>query len=1155
MAKTTLDSTTESTPSKLTFDAASGDKITLPSEGFVTDATITRDGNDLHLKSPDGETAVVIDYFSAEEPPLLLSPNGSVLTPQLVESFSSSSQSYASGNSANDESPVGAAEEVKGSATVTRADGSVEPITIGTPIYQGDVVQTDESGAVNIRFLDETSMAVSENARLSIDNYNFDPKTESGETDFSILRGVFVFTSGLIGRDDPDDVHINTPVGSIGIRGTIIAGDINPGEASTITVLEGAIVITNAQSETTLSQQFETVKILSFDKPMEEMGVLPAAEINARFESVSYVVPTLFSTIEDSAKEERGDLSLEQNSSENSPADAPAENNTDAPSAQPDNAPDQNDTLLQDQSNSDILDPELPESAEASILKSDIKALASDNHSNNSKNSVNDTAKASGSDHLAATSKSSGFGETPAFPVNTQKQEASAPPAAGNIVQNPPAALSFTLSATNVNSNAHYGTVIGELNSNASNASDVSYIFADTNSTTSANGFFQIVGSAGAYRIELTPSGATAFSSSLEPISFTSLLIRATHVNTETSDQVIPINVIDANIALDLNNAASSDVSHIKDTSNNQIGYSITALGDRNNDGFDDFAFTGNNTATRNVYIIKGSASELSDGTLNDLTSLHSRLHTEAFTDLNGSNTIVSGIGDFNGDGKKDYVIGQSDNQMSGNTTGGAAIVTNPDATGTVTFTTSNSMDMNGSGFGRSVSGIGDFNNDGYADVIIGAPESKNNSGQTFLVKGNTDLTDITTLTTNSTHTTIISGTTNSLFGTSLSGIGDFNGDGFSDFAVGAPGATGGSGQVRIYFGNKDGMITSPNHTINGMTGEYIGTSVKSLGDINGDGFSDFITKGESDIFKIIYGGASSPGQSSIDLRTSGYTITGLSSAGDFNGDGYNDFTISLADSNGTHIYVVYGKDGITNINNINFFKDPSNAFEMYYSGANSTHNLEMTSVGDINGDGFDDLAIGVPDLNGNESGNGGIIVVHGRENGTNSQNVVGTSSADVLTDGGLTGKSFRGGAGNDAFEISNSSFRKIDGGNGSDTIRFTGDGSSALDFSNFNFEDVQGIEHLNFGVNNQTIKLTVENLFNLLKTSDDGTFKIDSSVLGSNLIIDAANASGTDANAIVTAMGEMGTGASHQSITGYDKISVGGYSLYIDTDIAVSVV
>ncbi len=164
---------------------------------------------------------------------------------------------------------------------------------------------------MNINFIDETSFAVSENARLSIDEYVFDPATESGQTDFSVLKGMFIYTSGLIGREDPDDVTIETPVGSIGIRGTIIAGDVDLGE---ITVVEGAIVLRDfSGNEVTLADQFESARFSTDGTGIEPMGQLAANDVAAKFSSVSNVSPTLFSSINDAAAETKDEAAEGEN--------------------------------------------------------------------------------------------------------------------------------------------------------------------------------------------------------------------------------------------------------------------------------------------------------------------------------------------------------------------------------------------------------------------------------------------------------------------------------------------------------------------------------------------------------------------------------------------------------------------------------------------------------------------------------------------------------------------------------------------------------------------------------------------------------------------------------------------------------------------------
>lgn len=292
--------TTQKAQNILNGDA---DTVQLPDASFVRDADFSRDGMDLVLNGPEG-TLVIKGYFADEAQPSLVAPDGSALTPDLVNSFLKSSSEYAANDTHTDESPVGAAQEVSGHATVTHVDGSVETISNGTPIYQGDIIETDAQGAVNIKFIDETSFAVSEDARLAIDEYVYDPATESGSTDFSVLKGVFVFTSGLIGRDDPDDVKIDTPVGSIGIRGTIIAGNINTGE---ITVVEGAIVLKDHSGhEVTLATQFETARFGGNDG-IEHMGRLSANDVAHKFFVVSQVSPTLFSSINDAAAEQPAD--------------------------------------------------------------------------------------------------------------------------------------------------------------------------------------------------------------------------------------------------------------------------------------------------------------------------------------------------------------------------------------------------------------------------------------------------------------------------------------------------------------------------------------------------------------------------------------------------------------------------------------------------------------------------------------------------------------------------------------------------------------------------------------------------------------------------------------------------------------------------------
>ncbi|MCB9981060.1 MAG: hypothetical protein H6860_01520 [Rhodospirillales bacterium] len=97
-------------------------------------------------------------------------------------------------------------------------------------------------------------------------------------------------------------MNIDTPSGSIGIRGTIIAGNVDTGE---ITVVEGAIVVRDLSGhEMTLATQFETAKLDPSGGEIQNMGQLPAHEVSQRFSGVVGVSPTLFSSINDAAAEQ-----------------------------------------------------------------------------------------------------------------------------------------------------------------------------------------------------------------------------------------------------------------------------------------------------------------------------------------------------------------------------------------------------------------------------------------------------------------------------------------------------------------------------------------------------------------------------------------------------------------------------------------------------------------------------------------------------------------------------------------------------------------------------------------------------------------------------------------------------------------------------------
>ncbi|MFM6068104.1 MAG: hypothetical protein ACKPBB_15195, partial [Sphaerospermopsis kisseleviana] len=313
---------------------------------------------------------------------------------------------------------------------------------------------------------------------------------------------------------------------------------------------------------------------------------------------------------------------------------------------------------------------------------------------------------------------------------------------------------------------------------------------------------------------------------------------------------------------------------------------------------------------------------------------------------------------------------------------------------------------------GVSVSDAGDINGDGIADLLIGAPlndaNNPSSTGKTYVVFGSHDSfdqnLDLTTL--DGTKGFVINGDEEGdQSGYSITNLGDINGDGVDDLAIGAPGNIGESvGKVNVIFGSKEtGYFNTPIELSNlgnkGFTVEgtnNAGWSVSSAGDINGDGFKDLLigatnngNNGSGIVGKsyVIFG--KEDFNSTINLDNDdqfgvndgliiisneennlGYSV---SDAGDINGDGIDDLIISApyADTNGNNsgsTFVIYGRDkdnpftntfdqGVINVSEF----DLQDGFVI--NGQNVDQSgFSVSKAGDINGDGIGDLIIGARD-------------------------------------------------------------------------------------------------------------------------------------------------------------------------------------------------
>jgi hypothetical protein len=134
---------------------------------------------------------------------------------------------------------AGVAAAVRGEVQLVSVPGGREigkAVASGDPIFLGDRITTGSEGRLQIMLLDETVFTIGPNAAMVIDQFVYDPQTSAGKVTATVLKGTFRFVTGKVAKREPSDMEVKLPVGSIGVRGTSVAGETD-GTRATVVLL------------------------------------------------------------------------------------------------------------------------------------------------------------------------------------------------------------------------------------------------------------------------------------------------------------------------------------------------------------------------------------------------------------------------------------------------------------------------------------------------------------------------------------------------------------------------------------------------------------------------------------------------------------------------------------------------------------------------------------------------------------------------------------------------------------------------------------------------------------------------------------------------------------------------------------------------------
>jgi len=463
--------------------------------------------------------------------------------------------------------------------------------------------------------------------------------------------------------------------------------------------------------------------------------------------------------------------------------------------------------------------------------------------------------------------------------------------------------------------------------------------------------------------------------------------------------------------------ASTADWYGQSDQANAAYGYAVAGVGDTNGDGYSDvligaYKYDDGQTDEGRIFLFLGSASGLAAAP--DWTSDSNQNDARLGWSL-------AAAGDVNGDGYADAIVG-SPTYDNGQNNEGRAWLFPGSSLGLTVHTWTAESDQGSADFGHAVRGAGDVDGDGFDDVIIGSPYydgGSTNEGRAWVYNGSATGLDPSP---SWTHEGDQGGAEH---GYSVDGAGDVNGDGYGDVIVGTPywdGSATNEGRAWVFLGSSSGLATSESRAyMPGRYDSYTGWSVAGVGDVNGDGHGD-VAIGEPRFphsccwYNRQGRAAILLGEDSADgIRDGTYWTTSgqsdgwfgwsVAGAGDVNGDGLADVVLGEPEydsgqNNEGRILVYLGQasDGLA---------DGPQAQEQP-DQAEAAMGMAVTSVGDLDGDGYADVAVGAPGYDGGETDEGRVFVYEGSIDGLDTATL---ATLEIDADGAAFGSAVAGGA------------------------------------------------------------------------------------------------------------------------------------------------